>query len=314
VELTGSVTGFGAIEFATTDMGKALEGVSRVIITAPAFAHAAIARQCAPFLREGQLVYLHPGSTLGALEFLVGIRNAGCACDVVVSEMNTLVYACRADEPGRVRIFGVKREVMVGTIPSARTGEAVAAVRACYPQMYAGENALESSLANANAVMHPAPSILNTALIESGKDWCYYTDGFPETIGRFVEGLDAERVAVAEAYGALAYTMLDWYKNAYGVSARTLGEAARANPSYAGIQGQKSLKTRYLLEDIPFGLVPMTELARLKNIPVRHMETVVAMGGLLLGPDALVEGRTLRNLGFSGATADEILKFIVTGR
>ena len=30
---------------------------------------------------------------------------------------------------------------------------------------------------SANAMMHPAPTLLNTSLIESGRDWLYYRDG-----------------------------------------------------------------------------------------------------------------------------------------
>ena len=83
--------------------------------------------------------------------------------------------------------------------------------------------------------------------------------------------------------------------------------------AYAEVKGQKTLYTRYLLEDIPMGLVPMVYLGNLLGIEVPRMEIVVKLGELLTGKDLTTSGRTLENLGLSGMTVDQIRAYIDTG-
>ena len=70
-----------------------------------------------------------------------------------------------------------------------------------FPQIIAGKNVLQPSLGNANAVVHPAPTLFNTSMIESKHDWLFYYDGITPTIGAFVEKLDAERINLADSFG-----------------------------------------------------------------------------------------------------------------
>ena len=179
--------------------------------------------------------------------------------------------------------------------------------------MYAGENVLATSLGNANAMMHPAPTLLNTSLIESGNDWLYYWDGITPSIGAFVEALDEERLAVASAFGLQIPGILEWYKVHYGVERATLSETVKQNQAYAEVQGQKTLHTRYLLEDIPTGLVPMAFLGKLAGVGVDRMETVIKLGEFMTGQDLTSTGRTLENLGLAGMTTADIQSYLKTG-
>ena len=172
---------------------------------------------------------------------------------------------------------------------------------------------METSLSNPNAMMHPAPTLLNTSLIESESDWLYYWDGITPSIGAFVEAMDEERLAVARAFDLKMPSILQWYKMAYGAEAETLSEAVKRNMAYAEVKGQDTLYTRYLLEDIPMGLVPMVLLGKMLGIEVPRMETVVTLGELLTGRDLTASGRTLENLGLSGMTVPRIQAFLNTG-
>src|ERR1043166_667404 len=48
--------GEAPIPVATTDIAEALEGVDILMVVVPATGHAFMAEQCAPYLREGQIV------------------------------------------------------------------------------------------------------------------------------------------------------------------------------------------------------------------------------------------------------------------
>ncbi|ACV67377.1 NAD/NADP-dependent octopine/nopaline dehydrogenase family protein [Desulfohalobium retbaense] len=313
IEVSGVVEGFGKPELVTTDLGAAVKGADAVMIVAPAVAHKTIAKQCAPYVSAGQTYILHPGATCGALEFRHTLDECNCTPDLAVAETNSLIYACRAPKPGHAVIHGIKDDLVLSTLPAAKNEHVLGVLQEAFPQIVGGANVMQSSLGNANAIMHPAPTLLNTSLIESRHDWYYYREGITPSIGAFVEELDKERVNLAQAFGLDMITIREWYRVAYGVEAETLSEAVKKNPAYAEIRGQKELRTRYLLEDIPTGLVPMIEMGKLMGVDTPRMELVARFGSSLLEEDFFAKGRTLKNLGLAGMGKDDFLQYLQTG-
>lgn len=314
IELSGVVKGFGKIDLATDRIDEALDGADIVAVVTPANAHRAVAKHCAPHLRDDQIVFIHPGATGGALEFKKTLDHNRCKARVVVAESNSLIYACRSPQPGRASIFGIKKELMVAALPAKENPKIIDMLQTGFPQIHAGRNVLETGLANPNAMMHPAPTLFNTSMIESGKDWLYYWDGITPSIGSFVECMDQERLAVARAVGLDLPSIREWYRLAYGATGRSLTEVVRDNPAYENVKGQKTLLTRYLLEDIPMGLVPMVSLGKMIGVDVTRMETVIKMAQFLTGRDLYATGRTAEALGLSGMSAERIVAFVETGK
>ena len=296
IQLDGAVEGFGKLEMATTDIAQTVDGADIVMIVVPAIAHREIAEKCAPYLVDGQIIFIHPGATGGALEFKKVLHEQKCEKSITLAEAESLLYACRSRKPGHTSIFGIKNELMVAALPATENVRVLEHLNAAFPQMYAGTNVLETSLSNANAMMHPAPTLLNTSLI-----------------GAFVEALDEERLAVASAFGLKIPGILEWYKIHYGAQGVTLSDAVKQNQAYAEVQGQKTLHTRYLLEDIPTGLVPMARLGNLAEVEVDRMDTVIKLSEYLTGKDLTTAGRTLENLGLGGMSVREIREYIETG-
>ncbi len=313
IQVDGAVEGFGKLELATTNLAEAIQEADIIMIVAPALAHAKIAKSCAPLLQDGQLVFLHPGATCGSLEFKKVLDDEGCNARITLSEANSLLYACRCPKPGHASIFGIKNTLMVAAFPATDNDTAVKRLQAAFPQMYAGKNVLETSLENLNAMMHPAPTLLNTSMIESGRDWLYYYDGITPTIGAYIEDMDKERLEIGNALGLELTPILKWYELMYDAKAETLSEAVKRNKAYAGVKGQKTLDTRYVLEDLPMSLVPEASLGQALGVPVERMEAIINIGSLLLGKDFVKTGRTLENLGFAGMNADQLVTYVETG-
>ena len=314
IKVTGVIEGFGPVEFATTDIKKAMHGADIVMVIAPAIAHRDIAAAMAPHVREGQFVFVHPGATFGALEFnqvftAHGVKRGA----ITLCEAQSLLYATRLVKHGEVSIKGIKKSLAVGALPASRTGEVIAALSEAFPEIHGAKNVLETSLTNLNAVMHPTPSLLNASLIESKWDWKYYMDGITPTIGALVERLDKERVVLGRAVGLALPGVLDMYQDMYGVAAPTLSETVRLNKAYWEIAGQKRIDTRYILEDIPTGLVPMVALADKFGVPCEIMKTICKLGNFVLDRELIVSGRTLENLGLAHFSKEELLAFIEMG-
>ncbi|MDA3948366.1 MAG: NAD/NADP octopine/nopaline dehydrogenase family protein [Spirochaeta sp.] len=312
IHLGGAVEGFGPVSRASTDMSVVIDGADVIMVIAPAIYHRAIAEKMAQCISPGQLVFVHPGATLGAVEFRQVFRQAGLDVDkMVIAEAQSLMYACRVSEPGRATINGMKNSLAVAAVPASKTEEAVAKIADAFPRMHAASNVFETSLTNLNAIMHPAPSLLNVSLIESGRDWEYYRDGITPTIGRFLEAMDTERVALGKALGLDLKDVKELYKEFYSAEAETLSEIVRNVDAYRGIAGQKRIDTRYVLEDIPTGLVPMVSLSAQLGLNAEMMETTCRLGSYLIGRDLVSTGRTMENLGINGLSAEELVATIV---
>lgn len=306
--------GFARLDVVTTDPAEAIRERQILMVVVPATAHAFIAEQIAPHLVDGQVVVLNPGRTGGALEVHRVIRDKGCRADVVVAEAQTFIYASRSVNPAQTRIFRIKNSIPVAALPAHRTPEVVKLLRHAFGQFVPGDNVMKTSIDNIGAIFHPAVTVLNAARIESTNgDFDYYTEGITPAVAQILEAMDRERVAVAEALGFRAMSAREWLYIAYDAAGRTLHEAMRANRGYDGIKAPKTVYTRYITEDIPMSLVPISSLGQLVGVQTPTIDSIILLGSVLHGVDYLAEGRTAESLGLAGKSLKQIRQFILDG-
>jgi len=306
VELEGEIEGFGKILLATTKMSEALEGVHIIMVVVPATAHHFMAEECAPFLKDGQLIILNPGRTFGALEFRQVLRQKGCAADVLVAEAQTFIYASRATGPGQVRIFRIKYSIPVASVRAHYIPEVLQRIRPAFPQFVAGDNIFKTSFDNIGAIFHPALCILNAGWIEDASQFEFYTQGVTPSVSLVLEQLDTERVAVAEALGIRALTAREWLYLAYSATGKSLYQAMRANPGYRGIMAPTHLAMRYISEDVPCSLVPIASVGDMFKVPTPTIKSIIHLASALHKCDYFKEGRTAERLGIVGMTLKEL--------
>lgn len=314
IRLEGALDGFAPLRVATDDPEAAVAGADAIMVVVPASGHREVARLLAPHLRSGQIVILHPGRTLGAIEFEHALREAGCQADALVAEAQTLVYASRAVGPARVRVFRVKRHVPVAALPAGRTSEVIRRVGPALPQLVPAPHVLKTSLDNIGAVLHPAPALLNLARVEGGVPFEYYVDGITPAVAAVLEAVDAERLAVAAALGVQACSAREWLAEVYGAAGLDLGAAIRTNAAYRGIPAPAGLPTRYLSEDVPTGLVPLASLGEFLEVPTPAINSLITLASLAAGTDFRRTGRTLERVGLTGMSVGDIHAYVVEGR
>lgn len=306
--------GVGTLRVVTNDIAEALAEADILMVAVPATAHVFMAEQCAPHLRDGQIVVLNPGRTGGALEFGRVLREKQVAADVIVAEAQTFIYACRCVNPAQVQIFRVKNTIPVAALPAYRTPEVIAALRPAFPQFVPGDNVIKTSLDNIGAIFHPAVTVLNSARIESTHgDFEYYIDGVTPSVASILEAMDQERVAVAAAMGFQSITARQWLYMAYDAAGPTLHQAMQANPGYYGIKGPHHLNHRYLHEDVPMSLVPIASLGEMLDVPTPTIRACIHLAALLTGRDYWAEGRTAQRLGLAGLSLKQIREFVLEG-
>ena len=299
-------TGFAKLDLVTAEVSEAVREAEIIFVVLPAFAHAFAAGQLAPCLTDGQTVIICPGATGGALEFRAVFDRLGCTAKIKLAETNSLFYAARSHD-GVATITGVKDELSLAALPASDTGRIIDELRDVYPQLVPAQNVLETSLNNFNTVVHPIPVLLNAGRIESGESFRHYFEGITPSVGRLMERLDAERLAVGAAYGVHLMSMRESYRRYYHAEADELWQVAHMVKAHEPILAPAKLDSRLLTEDVPMGLVPMAALGRAAGVPTPVIDSVIILTGGLLGVDFAASGRSMERLGIQGKDKKALL-------
>lgn len=307
----GGPKGFARLALVTSDLEEASRQADVIMVVLPSSAHAEIAKKMAPFLKDGQIIILHPGRTCGAIEFRKALQDAGCTAKVIVAEAETFIYASRADGPAQSRIFRIKEAVPLAALPATYTPQVLETIAPAYPQFIDGIDVLHTGLNNMGAIFHPAITILNAGWIEATHgDFQFYIDGVTPSVARILEVLDRERVTIASSLGIRARTGMEWLQMAYDSTGDNLHEAIHNQSGYYGINAPSTLKHRYIFEDVPMSLVPMAALGKRYGVSVRGMESMINLANFIHRTDYRRRGRTLDKLGIEQYSVSEVTALV----
>lgn len=311
----GGPHGFGIFQNVSSDFEEAISDAEVIMVVVPSSAHADIARSIAPYLKDNQIIILHPGRTCGAIEFHKTLKASGTDADFTVAEAETFIYASRSVGPAQAKIFRIKEAVPLAALPANRTENVLESINPIYPQFIHGVNVLNTGLNNMGAIFHPALTLLNAARIESTHgDFQFYIDGATPSVARVLEVLDRERVTVASSLGIRARTAREWLKLAYNTVGDDLYEAIHNQPGYIGIMAPRSLNHRYIFEDVPMSLVPIASLAQRYGVSVRGIDSIIRLACIIHRTDYWRRGRTLDKLGIENLSVTELTRFVNEGR
>jgi opine dehydrogenase len=274
-------------------------------------AQAVVARSLAPLVRDGQVILLIQGNTGGSLVVRRALDDAGCRAEVDVAEMDNYPYSCWRLSATRIRPIVKKRWLQIATFPGNRIGAVFPRVSRLFPEAVAAPNALYTGFTNANAMLHVANCVANAGRIESGDSYKFYAEGVTPAVARLYEAINAERVAVAAALGASVPTLADWFDRVYGVREATLVETCQrltynSDGPYQATGTPKSLDHKFITEDVPTGLIPMSEIGAAAGVKTPVIDALVEVVRSMTGKDFVAEGRTLERLGLSGMGGPQI--------
>ncbi len=286
------------IERATSDIGQAMAGAQLVLIPSPAIAQLDIARQMAPHLADGQVVFLPPG-TFGSVVMAREVRAAGSKADVAWAETGTLPYLARKHGPREVNVTVRAVRLPTGVYPARKAEAALAVIRQVYPSVHGCGDALSGALMNAGPIIHPPLILMNAAPLQHFERWDIHAEGTQPAVRAVTDRLDAERIAVREALGYEAphYPLADHYNSdrwMYGDAHRQLVKSGDWRESI------DLHRHRYMTEDTELGLAFLASVAREAGVDAPLAHGLLAMAGAILGRDLRRGPRTLDALGLAG--------------
>ena len=313
IHCEGVLDGFQPIAYVGHNIKKALDGVDIIYVVGPAYSTRPFAECCKPHLKRGQIVIVCPSSCGGSIEFKNGagldIRNE----DVIVAETSTLPYAVRLLAPGRIRIFNkLQGGLFLAAAPAKNTNRVLEQVRDVYPAMKAAKNVLQTSLQNGNPVIHPTITLMNVALIERTKgDFNFYHDGVTPAVGRLIEAVDKERIAIGKKIGVEVIPDPELSVIQGYMAEASYDTGFITSPGFKGVKAQSSLDYRYFNEDVGYGLVFLQKLGEQVGVATPIISAVITLASLLMNRDYMGEARrTMETLGLSDLTAEDLERLL----
>jgi len=277
--------GKASINKVTTDIADAFKAADLIIISAQAYAHGRLARECAKHLQDGQHILVMPGSCFGAWEFRRELKTSGCNADVVVAETNTLVFATRrTDLPNQVRIKHWATEVFMAALPATDTDKILTPFQEMFPQCVPAEDTLETCLLNLNPYVHSAAAVLSISAVEkSGGEFCHYIDGITPSTAKVMIALDDERAKVCEKLKYRDWSVAEIFYRAGYMGQLTDDYVAdmQSKPLLREAKGPFNIKYRYYTEDTGVGLTVVSSIGHRLGLPMPTHDALIHLCGVM---------------------------------
>lgn len=296
----------------TADLGEAVAAADLLVVPLPATAQDSLADALAPHLRDGQVVYLPPG-TFGAYAMARRVRELGNTADVAFAETGTLPYLARKHGPQLISLSTRATNLPTGVFPARHTDRALEIIRQAYPQAHPVEDALSAALMNAGPIIHPPLIIMNAGPLDRTSDFDIHNEGTQPVVRRVATLLDEERIALREALGYTShhypladhYELRDWM---YGPESRQ--QLLDSDDWREPVPLQTH---RYMREDLELGLGFLTSVADWAGLHTPIADGLLALGGAACGEDFSTGARTWDTLGLAGSDREAVRKLLHDG-
>lgn len=293
------------------EIGDAIRGAELIVLPTPATAQRDIATWAAPYLSDGQVVFLAPG-TLGSYLMSRWVAAEGSRARVTWAETGTLPYLARLHGPNEVNVTIRAVRLPTGVFPFADARRALAVIGKAFPSVHGCGNALSGALMNAGPIIHPPLVVMNAAPLQHHARWDIHSEGTQPAVRAVTDRLDAERIAVREALGYPAphYPLADHYTTDRWM----YGDAHRKLQKSGDWREHIDLTNhRYVTEDIELGLSLLASVARWAGVDAPVSHGLLAIAGGWLGRDLREGARSFEALGLASLSIEALARRLEDG-
>ena len=286
-----------------------------IMIVAPAFAHQDILTSFAPYFQSGTVLAALPargGFEFQASDILHKHRREG----IIIVGFQTLPWACRIKEYAKsVEIYGQKMRVGVASLPSYYSDRLARDFQKLLTlEFLPYHNMLEITLDNKGQIIHPG--IMYGAFFDK-LDQYYQKEKIPlfyqnvdEHTADLLNAMSREIITIRDALeenselNLQAVTSVSqWMMESYATDitdTSTLSKMFQSNLSYRSLNVpvkpinsfyQIDVTSRYVTEDIPYGLLVSRALAELAGVSTPKIDEVIHAFSERLGVRYLINGK-----------------------
>ena len=298
IEIYGcGIDGFAKIDTVTTNLEEAIENVKFILICTQAHAHDELATKLSQYIKDGQFIILLPGYW-GSVIFYNIIRLKKNKL-IKIAEARTTLYACsRIEGQSKVNIKIIKNS-HIAAIPARDTDDIIDEMNTIFPsRFFPAKNVLEVAI-NAAGLFQTAMSILSTSRIESGGDFYHFREGYTPSVLKVLQAIWEEKGLILKALKLNDIFSFEKMKKM----------ALNPTPEQLSINRPNNMSHRYMTENCPFRLVPMSSLGLMLNIPTPITNAIIELASTINGINYYKYGRTMEKLGLSSLKINEFIKF-----
>jgi len=283
-----------------------------VLLALPANGHRLALEAAAPHVRPGQPIIISSHASFGALYLSKLLAERGVNAPIVA--WGTTLTTGRQESPTAVNVSTVRQRVDVATVPARSLDAGRSLCDALFGDHFvARDGLLAIALSNLNPQNHIAIALLNLTRMERGETWGQGENVTP-AVGRLIEALDRERLAIADAFGLRVKTVQEHFSLSFHVPLASVSEMNQEmHRQGRGGFGPKTAESRYVLEDVPFGLLPTVVLGRLAGRPATLHEAGLALFSAAYGRDFSKDNDLLPALGLERLSAADLQQLARAG-
>lgn len=308
---TGAIEARFAPGIATSAAQLAAEN-DVLLVALPAYGHKAVMDSLAPHVGLRHHVIVSSHASLGALYLAGKLSQRGLS--VPITAWGTTAVTGRRPSPTEVRVNTVRSLVDLCTVPGTASEAELALCRRLFGDRFQPRDGLLAiSLSNLNPQNHMGIALANMTRMERGEKWSQGQNVTPN-VGRLLEALDAERLAIAQALGLEVRTIFEHFHLSFHIPVASISEMnQQMHAQGTGGTGPATADSRYVTEDVPYGLALTTALGRMTGRPALLHEAGIAIFSAMYGRDFAAENALLNAIELEAYTIDDLRTAARTG-
>ncbi|MGI9451195.1 MAG: NAD/NADP octopine/nopaline dehydrogenase family protein [Geminicoccaceae bacterium] len=257
---------------------------SVILIALPAYGHKAVFDALAPYVRDDHTVLISSHASFGAL-YLSKLLSARGVSPPIVAWGTTAVTA-RQKTGARVAINTIRSKIDIATIPPRDSATALTVSRRLFGERFVERDGLLAiALSNLNPQNHMGIALGNMTRMEQGEVWSQGQNVTPN-VGRLLEALDNERLAIADGLGLSVRTIFEHFHLSFHVPVASISDMNQEmHREGRGGTGPASADSRYVTEDVPYGLLPTVKLGEMTGQPAKLHQAGIDIFSAMYGVD-----------------------------
>lgn len=295
-----------------TSAAELAAGNDALVIALPAYGHKTVLDALAPHIRDGQHVIMSSHASFGAV--YLKQKFAARGIQAPITAWGTTVVTGRRQEGAAMQVNTLRGRVDLCTVPEGDAGDALALCQRLFGDRFQPRDGLLAiSLSNLNPQNHLGIALGNITRMERGETWSQGQNVTPK-VGRFLEQLDLERLAIAEALGLQVKTIFEHFHLSFHVPVASISEMNQQMHAQGnGGTGPATADSRYVTEDVPYGLQLTAVLGRLAGRPATLHEAGIEIFSAMYGRDFSIENEILNALELDRFSLEELQRAARTG-
>ncbi|HKL68393.1 NAD/NADP octopine/nopaline dehydrogenase family protein [Salibaculum sp.] len=311
------LTATGAIEVTLTprvaDSAATLARDNDILLIAlPGYGHKTVLDSLAPHIEPRHHVIISSHASLGAVYLMQRLAERGVT--VPITAWGTTICTGRRQSGTEVMVNTVRSRVDLCTVPEDRLTSALALCETLFGDRFQPRDGLLAiSLSNLNPQNHMGIALGNITRMERGETWSQGQNVTPK-VGRLLEQLDLERLAIAKALELDVKTIFEHFHLSFHVPIASISEMNQQMHAQGnGGTGPATADSRYVTEDVPYGLVLTVTLGQLAGCPAPLHEAGIRIFSAMYGRDFEQENEILKTLDLSRFDLGDVKQAAKTG-